>query len=135
MLFNENGDFDAKEDLLKIDLLKAKNNKPFNLIDIGMKAKSFFSDFSPIEDESFSTFRTEYLNFYMVATNYLVNSLPFDVAVIKYAQYLHHDKKNSPGATNCNSNLVLKIAKVSQIFLSLSYLCHLSVVIIIRLAF
>ena len=135
MLFNENGDFDAKEDPLKIDLLKAKNNKPFNLIDIGMKAKSFFSDFSPIEDASFSKFRTEYLNFYMVATNYLVNSLPFDVAVIKCAQYLHHDKKNSPGATNCNSNLALKIAKVSQIFLSLSYLCHLSVVIIIRLAF
>ena len=119
MLFNENGDFHAKEDLLKIDILKAKNNKPLNLIDISMKAKSFFSDFSLIEDESCSKFRTECLNFYMVATNYLMNSLPFDVVVIKYAQYLHHGKRNSPGATNGISNLALKIAKVPQIFLSL----------------
>ena len=31
---------------------KAKNNKDLNLIDIGTKANSFFSDFSLIEDES-----------------------------------------------------------------------------------
>ena len=83
VLFDENGDFHAKEDLLKIDVLKAKNNKPLNLIDIGMRAKSFFSDFSLIEDENCSKFHNEYLNFYMVATNYLMNSLSFDVAAIK----------------------------------------------------
>ena len=94
VFFNENGDFHAKEDLLKIDVLKAKNNKPLTLIDIGTKAKSFFSDFSLIKDESCSKFRTECLNFYVVAINYLMNSLPFDVAVIKYVQYLHHDKRN-----------------------------------------
>ena len=55
-----------------------------------------------------------------------MNSLPFDVAVIKYAQYLHHDKKNSPGATNGISNLALKIAKVPQIFLSLFNFLSLS---------
>ena len=37
-----NGDFHSKENLSKIDVLKAKNNKPLNLIDIGTKAKSFF---------------------------------------------------------------------------------------------
>ena len=63
VLFDENGDFHAKEDLLKIDVLKAKNNKPLNLIDIGVKAKSFFSDFSLIEDESCSKFHNECLNF------------------------------------------------------------------------
>ena len=42
VFFNENGDFHAKEDLLKIDILKAENNKPLNLIDIGMKPKLFF---------------------------------------------------------------------------------------------
>ena len=42
VLLNENGDFHAKEDLLKIDVLKAKNNKPLNVINIGTKTKSFF---------------------------------------------------------------------------------------------
>ena len=67
VLFNENGDFNAIEDLLKI-VLKAKNNKPLNLIDIGTKGKSFFSDFALIGYESCSKFRTGCLNFYMVAT-------------------------------------------------------------------
>ena len=42
VLSNENDGFHAKKDLLKIDVLKAKNNKPLNLIDIDMKTKSFF---------------------------------------------------------------------------------------------
>ena len=42
VLLNENGDFHAKEDLLKIDVLKAKNNKLLNVINIGTKTKSFF---------------------------------------------------------------------------------------------
>ena len=119
VLFNKNGDFHAKENLCKTDVLKAKNNNLLNLIDIGTKAKSFFSDFSLIEDESCSKFRTECL----VATNYLMNSLPFDVAVIKY---LHHDKRNSPGATNGISNLALKRAKIPQVFLSLFNFLSLS---------
>ena len=119
VLFNENGDFHAKENLLKIDILKAKNNNPLNVIDIGTKAKSFFSDFSLIEDESCNKFYTECLNFYMAATNFLMNSLPFDAAVIKYTQYLHHDKRNSSGAINGISNLALKIVKLPQIFLSI----------------
>ena len=63
VLFNENGDFHAKKDLLKSDVLKAKCNKPLNLIDIGKKVKSFFFDFSLIEDESCRNLRTECLNF------------------------------------------------------------------------
>ena len=42
VLSNENDGFHGKEDRLKIDVLKAKNNNPLNLIDIGMKTKSFF---------------------------------------------------------------------------------------------
>ena len=37
---------------------------------------------------------------FLHGSKYLLNSLPFDVAVIKYAQYLHDDKRSSPGATN-----------------------------------
>ena len=62
----------------------------------------------------------------MVATNYLMNSLPFDVAVIKNAQYCYHDKRSCHGVTNVISNLALKIAKVPQIFLSLFYFLSLS---------
>ena len=29
-----------------------------------------------------------------------MNSFPFHVAVIKYAQYFQHNERNSPGATN-----------------------------------
>ena len=56
----------------------------------------------------------------MVAINYLMDSLPLDVTVIKY------DKRNSPDATNGISNLALKIAKVPQIFLSLFNFLSLS---------
>ena len=48
-----------------------------------------------------------------------MNSFPFHVAVVKYAQYFQHGKRNSPGATNGISKLALKIGKVPQIFLSL----------------
>ena len=126
VLVNKSGDFHAKENLLKMDVLKAKNNKPLNLIDIGTKVKTFFSDFSLIEDESSSKFCTECLNFYMVATNYLMNSLQFDMIVTRYTQYLHHGKRNSPGVTNGISNLALKVVKVPQIFLSLFNFLSLS---------
>ena len=65
------------------------------------------------------------MDFYIVATSYLMNSLPFDVAVIKYAQYCY-DKRSSPVVTNVISNLALKIAKVPQIFLSLFNFLSLS---------
>lgn len=112
VLFRENGDFITKDDLLKINVLETKNTKPHKLIDIGTKAKLYFSSSSLIEDESSKKFRTECLNFFMSATNYLMKSLPYDVPLIKQAQYLHHDKRNSPGATSGISNLALKIVKV-----------------------
>ena len=55
-----------------------------------------------------------------------MNSLPFVTSAIKYAQYLLHDKRNSPGVTNGISNLDLKIAAVPQIFLSLFNFLSLS---------
>ena len=40
--------------------------------------------------------------------------MPFNVSIIKYAQYLHLEKRNIPGVTNAISNLVLKITSVVE---------------------
>ena len=83
-----------------------------NLIEIGTKAKLLVSACVLLEDEKEKKFRSEYLEFYIEATDYLNNSLPFDCRVIKYVQYLHHEKRTAPDATSCISNLALKITKV-----------------------
>ena len=37
-----------------------------------------------------------------------------NVKVIKYARFLHPEKRNKPGATNAISNLALKVAQVLE---------------------
>ena len=54
------------------------------------------------------------LQFYVKCTVYLQNHLPFNVSIIKYAQYLHLEKRNIPGVTNAISNLVLKITSIVE---------------------
>ena len=57
-------------------------------------------------------------------TVYLQNHLPFNVGIIKYAQYAHPEKKNIPGATNAISNLALKITSVVGSRLSDAFEAH-----------
>ena len=44
------------------------------------------------------------LNFMSVVA-YLKDNLPYDVAVVKHAQYLHPEKRDFPGSLSAISNL------------------------------
>ena len=63
----------------------------------------------------------ECLQFFLVATNCLWLHFPFQVNVLKYGQYLHHEERNSFGATNAISNLALKVAKKVKSQLSIVF--------------
>ena len=102
----------SNEDLFNVDVSKTSNHKPLNLIEIGTKAKLLLSGCVLLEDEKEKKFRSECLQFYIEATDYLKNSLPFDCRVIRYAQYLHREKRTTPDATSGDSSLALKITKV-----------------------
>ena len=52
------------------------------------------------------------MNFYLSATTHLLDRLPFNVLVIKHAQYLHPCKRNDSDATNAISNMALIITSV-----------------------
>lgn len=46
------------------------------------------------------------LNFMSVSVvAYLKDNLPYDVAVVKHAQYLHPEKRDFPGSLSAISNL------------------------------
>ena len=83
-----------------------------NLTEVGTKAKLLLNGCVLLEDEKEKKFRSERLQFYIEATDYLKNYLPFDCRVIKYAHYLYHEKRTAPDATSGISNLALKITKV-----------------------
>ena len=53
----------------------------------------------------------ECLTFYQRATSYLLENLPIGNK-LKYAQYLHQEKRNNPGALNAISNLAISVTKV-----------------------
>ena len=50
--------------------------------------------------------------FYQSVTTYLLEKLPIDNKLIKYAQYLHHEKTNNPGRLNPILNLAISVTKV-----------------------
>ena len=104
----------SSDDMHKIDVTKKTNHKPVNFIEVGTKAKVLFSDFliDFIPSEKHVKFRREYLQFYISSVKYLQVQLPFDIDVIKHAQYLHPEKRNQSGATSAIWNLALKIANV-----------------------
>ena len=111
LIFHPNGELKGS-DLLEVDVLKASNHKALNLVEIGTKAKLHFSECTLLADKTSSNFRAECLKFYCAATSYLMKALPVDVSVIKYAQYLHHNKRNASAATSGISNLALKVTQV-----------------------
>ena len=102
----------SSDDMHKIDVTIETNHKPVNMIDVGTKAKVLFSVVDFIQSEKHVKFRRECVQFYISSVKYLQVQLPFDIAVIKHAQYLHPEKRNQSGATSAFCNLALKIANV-----------------------
>ena len=45
---------------------------------------------------------------------YLQQNLPFDVTILKYAQFSHPETRNNPGSTSGISNLALKVTKALE---------------------
>jgi hypothetical protein len=66
-------------------------------------------------------FRTECKEFYIASASYLQENLPFNVSLLKHAQFLHPKKRIAPGATSAISNLTLKVASVLEKRLSLVF--------------
>ena len=96
-----------------IDVDNMKNVKPSDQIDVGTKALSMFSTNNVfIPDEKQKKFREDCLNFYVTAVQYLQKNLPFEVNLLKYAQYIHPEKRNAAAASNAISNLAIKITAV-----------------------
>ena len=58
--------------------------------------------------------RRKCINSYIKATSYPQSHLPINVKLIKYAQYLHPEKRKEPGATNAMSHLALTLASVTE---------------------
>ena len=84
-----------------------------NVIDVGTKGKQLLVD--PIIPESEQMrFRNGCMNFYLKSTKYLLDHLPFNRPVIKYAQYLHPDRRTAHGASNAISNLTVAIGSVMK---------------------
>ena len=120
ILFESADTLKSNENIFEVDVLKPTNHKSLKFIELGTKAKLHFSDCVLLGDDKETKFRKECLNFYIESTSYLKNTLPFDCRVIKYAQYLHHDKRSVPEAMSGISNLALKITKVINLILTLA---------------
>ena len=50
----------------------------------------------------------------MTCVQYLQANLPFDVSFLKYAQYLHPEKRSDAKATSAISNISLKITTILE---------------------
>ena len=112
-LFQANGSAKSSSELVKLDVYDRNHQKSLSLIEIGTKAKVLFSG-NLVLDEKHDLFRKECQLFCAKAVMYLQQNLPFDVAILKYAQFLHSEKRNDPGSTSGISNLALKVTKALE---------------------
>ena len=99
------------EDLLKVNVLSEKICKPANQVEIGTFAKKRLGSDNNLTDNISLKFHQQCLKFYQRATTCLLEKLPIDNKLIKYAQYLHHKKRNNPGSLNLISNLAISVTK------------------------
>ena len=53
-----------------------------------------------LTDTGKTNFRKNCVNFYANATNYLIQNLPFDVSLIRHAQYLNPIKRTDVKSSN-----------------------------------
>ena len=81
-------------------------------MEIGTFAKRLLESYDILKDDICVKFQQECLKFYQRATTYLLEKLPIDNKLIKYAQYLHHEKTNNPGTLNPILNLAISVTKV-----------------------
>ena len=107
-----------------IDVTRDTNHKSLKYIDIDVKAKTLVHETLFNDNEKYLKFCNECLQLYVKCTVDLQNHLPFNVSIIKYAQYLHPEKRNIPGATNAISNLALKITSAVESRLSDAFEAH-----------
>ena len=105
----------SEDNILKTEPLNKKVCKKASLIDVGTKAKVLFSG-NLIGDDHEEKFRMEFLNFYRIAVKYLLENLPHDNKIIKYAEYLHPKKRDESSSTSWISNTALVITKVCIIY-------------------
>ena len=111
-LVADQGTAKSDEYLLKVNVLSEKICKPANQVEIGIFAKRLLGSDNILIDHICLKFQQECLKFYQRATTYLLEKLPIDNKHIKYAQYLHYEKRNNPGALNAISNLAISFTKV-----------------------
>ena len=98
---------------IRINANAEKNVKPLHVIDVGTKAKTMFAQ-NLISDEGQEKFRKGCLKFFQVSVSYLQQKLPFDVNLLKNAQFLNPVKRKAGGATSAISNLALKVTSVLE---------------------
>ena len=112
-LVTDEGTAKPDEDLLKVNVLSEKMCKPANqVVKIGTFAKRLLRSHCILTDDIYFKFQQECLKFYQRATTYLLENLPIDNKLIKYGQYLHHEKRNNTGALYAFSNLAVSVTKV-----------------------
>ena len=112
-LYQASGSAKSSSELVKLDVYNRNHQKSLRLIEIGTKAKVLLSG-NLVRGEKQDLFRKECQLFYSKVVMYLQQDLPFDVTILKYAQFLHPEKRNNPGSTSGISNLALKVAKALE---------------------
>ena len=101
----------SSEDLGENIRINEKNVKPIRTIDVRTKAKAMFAQIM-ISDEGQEKFRKGCLKFFQVSVSYLQQNLPFDVNLLRKAQFLNPVKRKAGGATSAIFNLALKVTSV-----------------------
>ena len=106
----------SSEDLgenIRINVNAEKNVKPIRMTDVGTKVKTMFAQ-NMISDEGQEKFRKGFLKFLQVSVSCLHQKLPFDVDLLRNAQFLNPVKRKAGGATSAISNLALKVTSVLE---------------------
>ena len=98
---------------IRINVNGENNVKPIRMINVGTKAKTMFAQ-NMISDEGQEKFRKGCLKFFQVSLFYLQQKLPFDVNLLKKAQFLNPVKRKAGGATSAISNLALKVTSLLE---------------------
>ena len=110
-LFESNGVLKPTTELVAFDVNKKANRKSLMLIEIGTKARAMFAR-NLLCDKQQDLFRKECQKFYAKAVSYFQESLPFDVLVLRYLQYLHPEKRNNSGSTDAIRNLAFQLTRI-----------------------
>ena len=81
------------------------------MIDVGTKAKTMFAQ-NMISEKGQEKFRKGCVKLFQVSVSYLQQKLPFDVNLLRNAQFLNPVKRKADCATSAISNLALKVTSV-----------------------